>query len=105
MPATLSSVSVLKASHTIAVTEHGTITNATVTGNDHDGGTDHDPLTVAQINGAGFTPGATIALPSGATLVMQTDGTYAYNPNGAFNGLAAARAMNPASASTTELSR
>ena len=73
---------------TIAVTEHGTITNATVTGNDHDGGTDHDPLTVAQINGAGFTPGATIALPSGATLVMQTDGTYAYNPNGAFNGLA-----------------
>ncbi len=70
------------------VTEHGTITGATVISNDHDGGTDSDLLTVTLINGATFTPGSTITLASGATLVMQSDGTYAYNPTGAFNGLA-----------------
>ncbi|MCU0805277.1 MAG: DUF4347 domain-containing protein, partial [Burkholderiales bacterium] len=31
--------------------------------------------------------GATIALPSGALVTMRTDGSYSYNPNGAFNYL------------------
>lgn len=69
------------------VTEHGTTAGA-VLANDHDGGTDSDPLTVTQINGAPFTPGSTITLPSGAQLVMTTAGTYGYDPHSAFNGLA-----------------
>jgi hypothetical protein len=31
--------------------------------------------------------GATIALPSGALVTMRADGSYSYNPNGAFNAL------------------
>ena len=70
-----------------SVTEHGTTAGA-VLGNDHDGGLDTDTLTVAQVNGAAFTAGGVITLSSGALLVMQTNGTYSYDPNGAFNGLA-----------------
>ena len=43
-------------------------------------GADSDPdtsdsLSVAQVNGAGFIAGTPIALPSGALLTMNTDGT------------------------------
>ena len=72
---------------TNTVAEHGTTTGA-VLANDHDGGLDTDTLTVAQVNGAAFTPGGTITLASGALLVMNANGTYSYDPNGAFNGLA-----------------
>ncbi len=68
------------------VQEHGT-TSGAVLANDHDGGADTDPLSVSQINGVAFTPGASLALPSGATLVMAANGTYSYDPNGQFNGL------------------
>ena len=71
-----------------SVLEHGATTGDVITGSDHDGGTDSDPLTVTLVNGAGFTTGGTITLPSGALLVMNDNGTYSYDPNGAFNGLA-----------------
>ena len=71
------------------VSEHGTIVGATsLLANDHDGLNDHDPLTVSQVNGAAYTSGGTITLASGALLVMNTDGSYSYDPYGAFNGLA-----------------
>jgi VCBS repeat-containing protein len=72
------------------VTEHGTITGAaSVLGNDVDGLNDRDPLSVSLVNGQAYTPGGTITLPSGAQLVMLANGTYSYDPHGAFNGLAA----------------
>ena len=39
---------------TNTVTEHGT-TTGNIAANDHDGGADHDPLTVTQVNGAAYT--------------------------------------------------
>ena len=59
---------------------------------DNGSGADTDPngdtLSVVQVNLTGFTPGAPIALPSGALLTMNGNGTYVYDPNGAFDGLA-----------------
>ena len=46
-----------------------------------------DTLTVSQINGAAFTSGATITLPSGALLTPNSDGTFDYDPNGVFDAL------------------
>ena len=46
-----------------------------------------DTLTVTEINGDGAGVGAQITLPSGALLTMNADGTYQYDPNGAFNSL------------------
>ena len=51
-------------------------------------GDDNDPKNVDQINGAAFTSGAPITLPSGAILTMNTDGSFTYNPNGQFEYLA-----------------
>jgi VCBS repeat-containing protein len=64
-----------------------TIATGNLLANDTDGGADTDPLTLTQINGAPFTPGATITLPSGALLVVNANGAYSYNPNGAFPNL------------------
>src|SRR5262249_53557918 len=41
---------------------------------------DGDPLHVTRINGATLTPGQALTLPSGATLVVATDGTFTYTP-------------------------
>ena len=68
------------------VAEHGTTTGASLA-NDHDGASDKDPLAVTQVNGAAITSGGTITLPSGALLVMNANGTYSYDPHGAFNGI------------------
>ena len=48
---------------------------------------DGDTLTVTQVNGTAVNGGAVIALPSGALLTMNADGSYSYNPNGAFDSL------------------
>ncbi len=48
-----------------------------------------DTITVTEINGDGAGVGSQITLPSGALLTMQADGTYQYDPNGAFNSLGA----------------
>ena len=90
---TITNPAPVAASDSNSVAEHGTITGAaSVLGNDHDGGSDTDPLAVTQVNGTAITSGATIVLPSGALLVMKTDGTYSYNPNGAFIALQAGQA-------------
>jgi len=52
--------------------------------NDPDG----DPLTVTAVNGAAGDVGAQITLPSGALLTLNSDGTFAYDPNGQFETLA-----------------
>jgi VCBS repeat-containing protein len=45
-------------------------------------------LIVTTVNGSAFNVGATIQLASGALLTVNADGSYTYNPNGAFNYLA-----------------
>ncbi|MBM7069284.1 putative Ig domain-containing protein [Actibacterium sp. 188UL27-1] len=62
-----------------------------VTGNvlDDNGGSadsdvEGDRLQVTQVNGAAYGPGVPINLPSGAQLTMNPDGTFSYDPNGAF---------------------
>jgi VCBS repeat-containing protein len=48
-------------------------------------------LKVGTVNGSAASVGNTIHLPSGALLTVNIDGSYTYNPNGAFN-LAAGQA-------------
>ena len=54
-------------------------------------GADSDPegdmLVVTSINGTTLIDGSTITLPSGALLTVNDDGSYDYDPNGAFDGL------------------
>lgn len=50
---------------------------------------DGDPIVVTAVNGAAASVGVAIALPSGALLTLNADGTFTYNPNGAFDLLAA----------------
>ncbi|NTS66850.1 VCBS repeat-containing protein, partial [Sphingomonas sp. HHU CXW] len=68
-----------------AVLETGT-TSGNVLGNDTD--VDGGPKTVAAVNGVAADVGQQITLASGALLTLNSDGTYAYNPNGAFQRLA-----------------
>src|SRR5690606_22298625 len=55
-------------------------------------GADVDPddtsLSVTHINGSAVTDGQTITLASGAKLTINANGTYSYDPNGAFDHLA-----------------
>ena len=70
-----------------AAAENGTATG-NVLGNDS-----HVPgaaLQVGAVNGSAAGVGQTITLPSGATLTLQANGDYSYNPNGAFNSLTGA---------------
>ncbi len=55
--------------------------------NDIDG--DGDALTVTQVNGSGANVGSLFTLPSGANLTVGTLGDFIYDPNGAFDYLAA----------------
>ena len=50
---------------------------------DFDGGT----LSIVAVNGNAFVFGTPIALASGARVTVNADGSYAYDPNGAFEGL------------------
>ncbi len=50
---------------------------------DFDGGT----LSIVAVNGNAFVFGTPITLPSGARVTVNADGSYAYDPNGAFEGL------------------
>uniref|UniRef100_UPI00332B26D0 beta strand repeat-containing protein n=2 Tax=Gammaproteobacteria TaxID=1236 RepID=UPI00332B26D0 len=47
----------------------------------------HDFI-LTSINGDSVTSGQVVTLDSGALLTIYADGTYSYNPNGAFNNLA-----------------
>ncbi|RME25606.1 MAG: tandem-95 repeat protein, partial [Candidatus Zixiibacteriota bacterium] len=46
-----------------------------------------DPLTVAAVNGSDANVGKTIRLASGASLTVNADGSYTYDPRGYFNVL------------------
>jgi len=63
------------------VSESGA-TSGNVLDNDID--LDGDPLTVTEINGSSGDVGAQITLASGALVTLSADGTYDYDPNGAF---------------------
>jgi Ca2+-binding RTX toxin-like protein len=45
------------------------------------------PLAVTAVNGSSFAVDREIILPSGARLRVNSDGSFTYNPNGAFNSL------------------
>jgi VCBS repeat-containing protein len=68
--------------------------NAVLSGSvfpDNGSGADSDPdgpaLQVGAVNGSAVNVGTQIALASGALLTVNADGTFSYNPNGAFNAL------------------
>jgi large repetitive protein len=61
------------------------IATGLTTANDTDG--DGDPLTVTQLNGVTLVTGVPVTLPSGAILTLNDDGSFDYNPNGAFEDL------------------
>jgi Ca2+-binding RTX toxin-like protein len=59
---------------------------------DNGSGPDSDPdgtITVSEVNGSGANVGHQIELDSGALLTVFEDGTYNYDPNGAFDYLVA----------------
>ena len=60
--------------------------------NDNGNGADSDPdgdmFEVTQVNGNAANVGNEITLASGALLTLRIDGTFDYNPNGAFESLA-----------------
>ncbi|MES0808112.1 Ig-like domain-containing protein [Roseibium sp. SCPC15] len=66
------------------VDEDGTVSGNLLT-NDNDA--DNDPLTIVEVNGSNVAVGQQITLPSGALLTVNADGTFDYDPNGAFDGL------------------
>ena len=70
------------------VLENGTIVSASVFGNDGD--PDGPALSVSAVNGVAGNVGNQFTLASGATVTLRANGTYDYNPNGAFNTLVSA---------------
>ena len=57
--------------------------NPTTPDSDPDG----DPITVTEVNGVAADVGTQITLTSGALLTLNSDGTFDYDPNGAFESL------------------
>ena len=56
-------------------------------GNGVDDDIDGDALTVTEVNGNSGNVGSQIMLLSGALLMLNSDGSFDYDPNGAFEGL------------------
>ncbi|MFC1237793.1 Ig-like domain-containing protein, partial [Vibrio sp. F74] len=48
---------------------------------------EQDSLTVSSVNGDSSKVGQTITLESGAALILNENGSYSYDPNGAFESL------------------
>jgi len=71
---------------TNTASEDGPAATGNVITNDSD--PDGDDLIVTQVNGDSMAVGSEIVLPSGAALTLNADGTYDYDPNGAFENLA-----------------
>ncbi|MGB0903299.1 MAG: beta strand repeat-containing protein, partial [Mangrovicoccus sp.] len=71
-------------------TPQATVLNGDVfadNGSGQDSDPDGDPLTVLSVNGLQANVGQQIVLGSGATLTLNSDGTFAYNPGTAFDHL------------------
>jgi hypothetical protein len=66
-------------------TDENTILQGSVFGNDFD--SDGPPLQVSQVNGSAANVGQTITLASGATIKLNADGTFTYDPNHKFDTL------------------
>jgi len=64
------------------ITTETAVVTGTVFTNDSD--VDGPALTVSAVNGSAVAVGMQITLPSGALLTLNADGTYSYDPNGAF---------------------
>ena len=79
------------------VSEDGPKLTGNVLGNDHDTAPDSDPLTVVgAAQGANtITLGAPFITAGGGVLTLKADGSYAFNPGTAYNGL-------PVNATATE---
>ena len=60
------------------------------------------PLTVTAVNGSTANVGSQIALASGALLTLRADGTFDYDPNGAFDALADLTASGATNTSATD---
>ncbi|PIW31258.1 MAG: hypothetical protein COW30_00110, partial [Rhodospirillales bacterium CG15_BIG_FIL_POST_REV_8_21_14_020_66_15] len=74
-----------------AITDEDTVFTATVPGvlgNDTDVDTPAASLTVTALNNNPGAVGAATLLPSGALLTLNANGSYTYDPNGAFETLA-----------------
>jgi len=81
------SVNILAEDDNYTINEDGTISSNVFS--DNGNGVDVAPsgTTVTEVNGATASVGSQITLASGALLTMNADGTFEYNPNGAFNSL------------------
>ena len=82
-------------------TDQDTVLNvpaAGILGNDSD--PNGDSLGITQINGAAYTPGSQITLPSGALLTVAADGGYQYDPNGVYNALGSGNTATDVSTAT-----
>jgi VCBS repeat-containing protein len=74
----------------IATAENAVKSGSLFADNGHGADSDLDgpALKVATVNGSAANVGQAFILPSGAKLTVAADGTYSYDPNGAFNALA-----------------
>ncbi len=68
-----------------AVAQNGVGGNVNILANDID--KDGDTIAVTEVNGSGANVGTPIALASGALLTVNSNGTYSYDPNHAFDYL------------------
>jgi VCBS repeat-containing protein len=87
-----------------AVTDEETVINIPASGvlaNDSDPDTSDSP-TVGEVNGSAASVGATLTLASGAQVTLNADGSYNYDPNGAFNFLSAGDTATDSFAYTIE---
>ena len=69
------------------ITESGTIVGGNLfadNGSGADSDPDGPPLTISAVNGSAAAVNNTISLGSGALLTVNSNGTFDYNPNGAF---------------------
>jgi VCBS repeat-containing protein len=68
------------------MTDEDAVSGGDVILNDLDGDTG-DTLTVVELNGDATVIGVAVTLASGARVTLNADGTYVYDPNGAFDAL------------------
>ncbi|WP_282046081.1 Ig-like domain-containing protein [Roseibium album] len=75
----------VSADDSYSVGEDGLLSGQNLLANDTDA--DGDGLSVASVNGSSASVGSQIVLDSGALLTVNADGTFDYDPNGAFDEL------------------
>ncbi|CTQ64764.1 Ig-like domain-containing protein [Roseibium album] len=75
----------VSADDSYTVGEDGLLSGQNLLANDTDA--DGDGLSVASVNGSSASVGSQIVLDSGALLTVNADGTFDYDPNGAFDEL------------------